>query len=215
MKPICAVVFAAGLLASTSSIGATPEKPAANPLVEVTSKTKAQCVEYFELKGKTYCSTQPLLNTQIAKEIADAESFKLDLNKNEWKVGWTDLKPDVRTIEYIRHGESIENWKALITTQFIKMDTQQVTPKQIARQFIAGLQQKGFNPAVTFYVENNEETIFEFQIDQPAEQAQDEIQKIIKTEQGLFLIHYVVKQSDMGEKEREKWLEFIKKSQLK
>lgn len=184
-------------------------------LTEVTAKNKAQCIEYFEIKDKLFCSLQPLLNTQIAKEINDAETFKLNLNQNEWKVGWTSLTPEISTIEYIPHGQDIHNWRAMITTQFFPNFPATVSPKTVALKVLSGLQEKGFNPSVSYYAESNDEIIFEFQIFSPAEQAQDEIQRIIKSPKGMHIVHYTIKQSDMGEKERDKWLTFIKDASLK
>jgi len=212
--PSQVLILLIALIASQSSQAKT-EALDVTELVEVTQRNKAQCIEYFEVKGKTYCSTKPLLDTAIRKEIADTETFKLNLNNHQWKVGWSDIKPELVTIEYLRRGQSIHDWKELITTQFFPGYPTQITPKMIVLKFLNSLQQKGFSPAVNFYTESNHEIIFEFQIFSPDAQAQDEIQKVIRTPKGIHIVHYVVKQADMGEKEREKWLSFIKATEIK
>lgn len=202
----CAIATAANI--NTADIDATQ-------LIEVDAKNKIPCIEYFKVAKKLYCSTQPLLNTKISKEIADAEVFQLHLNTNNWKVAWTDIKPDMTTIEYLPHGQSVKDWQQMITTQFMANIPADITPKMLAQQFIKNLQQQGFNPAITYHQESRNNVIFEFQIINPSEHAQDEIQKIVKTTKGIYLLHYVIRKDNMDEKARNEWLEFIKTRELK
>lgn len=184
-------------------------------LIEVNSKTKAQCIEYFEIKGKTLCSTKPLAAALINQDAATAEQLNLTLSKDEWKIAWADIKPELVTIEYIRYGQTLNDWKEMITTQYFPNLPLIASIKTLALNFINQLQQKGFNPATSFYVENNNELIYEYQIFSPETQVQDEIQKIIRKGNSLYIFHYCIKQNDMGDKMREKWLNIIKNINVK
>jgi len=56
--------------------------------------------------------------------------------------------------------------------------------------------------------------IFEFKVEKPLNLQQDEIQKVVKGKDGMYVIHYAIKKSDMGEINRKKWIDNIKKSTL-
>lgn len=214
MKRIFTIIISLLLCISHYSVAKT-EAIDATALVEVTSQNRAQCVEYFDVKGTRYCSTKPLLTTRISKEIADAEMLQLNLDNHEWQVSRAEIKPDITTIEYVRHGQTVNDWKELVTTQFFPRYPAQTTPKILAINFLRSLSQKGLNPAVSYYAESNSEITFEFQIFTPEHQQQDEIQKIIMGPKGLHIIHYAVRRSDLGKQERDKWLTFIHTATIK
>ncbi|HAT9828673.1 TPA: hypothetical protein JBD88_10200, partial [Legionella pneumophila subsp. pneumophila] len=57
--------------------------------------------------------------------------------------------------------------------------------------------------------------IFEFKIQEPANLQQDEILKITKGKDGVYVLHYAIKKSDMTKENRDKWVKNLKSSFIK
>lgn len=112
-------------------------------------------------------------------------------------------------------GESIENWNELITSQFFPGLEQKVTPKEFADSFVERLKSAGYKPIVHFFKATPTQVIFEYRIEQPKNQAQDEIVMLTYDNKGLYMLHYVVKKADMGQDNRKKWVNNLEKSSIK
>ncbi|MDI1352593.1 MAG: hypothetical protein PSV35_07465 [bacterium] len=111
-------------------------------------------------------------------------------------------------------GDDINNWYELITTQFF-LGLAQITPNQFRTHFFNGLDKGGIIYKTTTFIEKPNRIIFELKVDQPKNLQQDETQKTIKNNDGLFILHYLIKKADMETKNRNIWLEHIKNSTLK
>lgn len=57
--------------------------------------------------------------------------------------------------------------------------------------------------------------ICEFQVKSPGNLIQDEIFKVSQGKDGLYILHYAIKKSDMGDAERKKWTDLLSKSSVK
>ena len=90
-----------------------------------------------------------------------------------------------------------------------------ISPKQFAELFIQKLKDSDYNPIVSFLEDTSDQVIFEFRIEQPSNQIQDELQMITQDNQGLYVLNYVIKKADMGQENRQKWLQNLKNSSVK
>src|SRR5688500_18976173 len=86
-------------------------------LIKVTDQTNPACVEYYNLQGDMYCSTRAL-SSPVKVNLAD-EKQKIIFDNRPWQAVWSQKTPAITTIEYVPAGDDINNWKELITSQFI------------------------------------------------------------------------------------------------
>lgn len=90
-----------------------------------------------------------------------------------------------------------------------------MTPAQFGNQFLYNLNQSGVKYIVHVIEEKPELLIFEFKIQKPANLQQDEILKITKGKDGIYVLHYAIKKSDMTKENRDKWIKNLKNSFIK
>lgn len=140
------------------------------------------------------------------------ESLQLRFDNRVWHPAWADKDTDVTTVEYVVDDESINNWHELITTQSFHDLRADVTPLQFMQRFIYFMMERGFSPVTNTISQSDNELIFEYKISEPENQQQDEIQRIFKTNKGFYIIHYVIKEPDMGAERRKKWVDLLKQA---
>lgn len=205
------------LIVTTSLIIASPVILAAiNPadLVKVTGETKIKCVEYYSYKGEEYCSTKAL-QKPVDAEVKNYETQVIVFDERPWQAAWGKKADNIVTVEYVPMGDDINNWNELVTSQFFPGIQDKTTPKDFADTVINGMKEAGYKPDVTFHKIKPDEVIFEFKITEPSSQIQDELQSIRKGPDGIYVLHYVIKQKDMGAGKRREWLENIVHSTIK
>lgn len=182
-------------------------------LIKVTQQTNPACVEYYNLQGDMYCSTRAL-NPSVKVNLAD-EKQKIMFDNRLWQAVWSKKNSKITTIEYVPAGDNINNWKELITSDFIPSRSKKLSPAEYMYAFLLDLQKAGFKPLVTLLYRTLDEIIFEFRIEEPSHMQQDEIQKIVTEKDGLYILHYVIKKADMGKDEQKKWINLLKQSKIK
>lgn len=121
---------------------------------------------------------------------------------------------DLTTVEYIPAGDNIENWHELVTSQFIPGMQTRTTPKLYAGAMVKQLNDSGFKPIVKFIKNSPDQVIFEFRIASPDNLKQDELQIINKGKDGFYIVHYVIKEADMGQKKEILGCKICEKSKL-
>lgn len=208
--------FLGALIASTTLFTLTTYA-AIDPasLIKVTSENNPKCVEYYQYQGELYCSTKPLDTQPVDPHIKDQEKLKIVFDGRPWEAAWGKATPEFTTIEYIPTGDNINQWRELITSQFIPASQKKLTPIEYANYVVENLNKSGFKPVVTFLKKTPEQVIFEFRITEPENQRQDELQMAIKDINGLYILHYVTKEPDMGQKNRDKWVKNFQESKVK
>ncbi|CDZ78171.1 hypothetical protein BN59_02479 [Legionella massiliensis] len=184
-------------------------------LVKVTNDNNPQCVEYFTYKDGLYCSTSTNPDSvAVDPKIKDYETQKIVFDDRPWQAVWGKDGNDITTVEYIPAGDKIDQWHELVTSQFIPGLQNKTTPKDFAETMIKQMHDSGFNPTINMIKETADQVIFEFRISSPANLKQNEIQIITKGKKGFYILHYVIKESDMGQANREKWLQNLQKSKI-
>lgn len=184
-------------------------------LVKVTAGNNAKCVEYYTFKGEMYCSTTAQHSTPIDSHIKDSETQIIQFDDRPWQATWGKKTPNITTIEYVPAGDDINAWHELITSQYLPGLQAKATPEQYADFEIQNLKDAGFYPIVTFLEKTPDRELFEFRIEYPENQKQDELQLITKGQKGLYILHYVIKDADMGQTNRDKWVTNLKNSNQK
>lgn len=181
-------------------------------LIKVNSDTKEKCVEYYNYDGEMYCSTTPQSSKPADPVVKDYEKLKITFDDRPWKIGWGEKNDIIQTVEYVTGDDTVDNWHELITSQFLPGAQNKVTPKEWALNAIQQIKDMGFNPVVKFIKDTPDQVIYEWRIVEPAAHQQDELQMITKDDNGLYVLHYVVKKPDMGEEERSKWIKNLENS---
>lgn len=184
-------------------------------LIKVTGETNAKCVEYFQYKGELYCSTKAYGSEPVDPKLNQEEKLHIQFDNRPWQIGWGKIKPDYISIEYIPMGDNINNWNELITSQFFPDLQQKITPKKFAELFMQQYRESGYKPIVSYLLDTSDKVIVEYRIEEPKNQAQDELLMITQDDKGIYLLHYVIKKADMGQKNRDKWLKNLKDSTIK
>ncbi|MBL7480446.1 hypothetical protein [Legionella bononiensis] len=192
---------------STSS--ALPEN-----VVKVTKENNAKCVVYLTYKGELYCSFVALHDDAVDPQILTYEQQNIHFDDRVWKPAWGQKSNAGWTVEYIPAGDNINQWKELVTSQFIP-GTEGVTPAQFKKTFITNLKKTGVTYSINTINEQPNQLIFEFKVTVPVNLQQDEIQKITRGKNGIYVLHYTIKKAEMSKANRQKWIENLKNSSIK
>lgn len=133
------------------------------------------------------------------------------LGNTEWKLANQQENNDLLLAEYVTNGESIDHWTQLFTIQYFKFELRKdVTPEMFANAEMAPLKDQNYKLDYKKINLGPKEGMIEFRIEEPANEQQDEIQRInITPDTKLTVIHYVIKKADMGVDERKKWIKIL------
>lgn len=183
-------------------------------VVKVTKENNPKCVEFVVYQGELYCSTVVMDKELIDPQVIQYEKQNAHFDNRPWKAAWGKKTDQILTVEYIPAGDDINNWNELITSQFIP-SKESITPVQYMNLFKDNLRKSGVLYQFNVIEEQSNQIIYEFKVDNPKNLIQDEIQKVVKGQDGIYILHYATKKSDMGEADRKKWVDNLKNSTLK
>ncbi|HAZ7572684.1 hypothetical protein OQJ02_11280 [Legionella sp. PATHC032] len=183
-------------------------------LIKVNKDNNPKCVEFVTYQGELYCSVVPLTDSSTDSQVINYEKQIVRFDDRPWKIVWGKKTDQVVTVEYIPVGDDINDWKELITTQFMPGFTH-MTPTRFGNEFLYNLNKSGVKYIVNVIEEKPELLIFEFKVQEPANLQQDEILKITKGKDGIYVLHYAIKKSDMTKENRDKWIKNLKNSFIK
>jgi hypothetical protein len=208
--------FILGLSLFIVSMGhaANPDSSLPPDVVKVTKDNNSNCVEYFNYKGAMYCSLMTIDTKPMDPSLLTYEKQNIEFDNRVWKAAWGEHKDTITTIEYLLAGQQINHWNELITSQFIP-GLADVSAKEFANRVLANLKKSGVVYTAQIIDKQSKSLIFEFQVKQPQNLQQDELQKIVKGSDGIYVLHYAIKKVDMGEVNRKRWLQHLKNSSLK
>ncbi|WED44200.1 hypothetical protein [Legionella cardiaca] len=181
-------------------------------LIKVTNDNNPKCVIYYHYKNDLYCSPTASGQDKPDPQIVTYEKQKIIFDNRPWQTAWGKQTNNITTVEYVPAGDNVEDWYELITSQFIPGIQKKTTPLQFSEEILYSLNRSGFKPEVTYFEKSPNRVLFEFRITSPKNMAQDELQLVTKGEKGFYVLHYVIKEPDMGMSNRNKWLENLKKS---
>lgn len=182
-------------------------------LVKVTPKNDTQCVQYYLYKGILYCDATKTDTQVVDPEIKNYEQLKIVFDDRPWQIAWGNKNSIGTTIEYIPAGDDINHWHELVTSQFFPGLQKKMSLKQFANTMVENIESLGYQPLVNYLEDTENRVILEIRIEKPQNQVQDELEMFLKDDQGIYLLHYVIKKDDMGKENREKWLQNLKNSE--
>ncbi len=185
------------------------------PLVKVTPANNVSCVEYVNYKGEMYCSTKPLGKAPVDPKIKEYETQRIVFDERPWQAAWGKNTDVIVTVEYVVLGQDVNAWHELVTSQFLPRIQHRVTPKQFADLTLNNIREAKFKPVVTVYKDTPDQYLYEFRIESPSNQVQDELQLITRGKEGIYSLHYVIKKADMGDENRKKWVGLLEQSGIK
>jgi len=182
--------------------------------IKVDKGTNEKCVEFISYKGEMYCTITPTNKIPFNTGLLAFDKQVIQFDNRPWKAAWVKNTAEVFTIEYIPVGEEIDNWQELVTSQFIA-GLQDVTPVAFYGRFKEKLDKAGISYTIHTIEETPEFFLFEFKVAKPDSLQQDELQKVVKHSNGMYILHYAMKKADMGEENRRKWIINLKESTIK
>ncbi len=185
-----------------------------NTLVKVSPENTKKCVEYYNFQGDMYCSTTPQGPSTVDPAVKKYEKLKITFDHRPWKIGWGEKNETIQTVEYVTGDESVENWSELITSSYMPGMQKKVTPIEWAENMIDQLKNTGFKMDIHYIKKSPSQVIFEFRVLEPENQQQDELQMITGDDTGIYVLHYVIKKTDMGDEAREKWIKNLENSTI-
>lgn len=184
-------------------------------LIKVKGDNTQQCVEYFLYRGESYCSTQPLTHEKVDPAVKNQDMQIIQFDDRAWRAAWFHKDDHSTIIEYVPEDEDINNWNELVTSQFFGGLQEKASPEEFMNAMVRQLNQAGFQPVINVIKKTPDRVIYEFRILSPKAQAQDELQKIVKGKDGLYVLHYVIKKPDMGAEKRKEWIAHLEASKIK
>jgi hypothetical protein len=110
------------------------------------------------------------------------------------------------------NGETATRWTQLFTyQQMVHPLAENITPRDVGLHIEENLKQKNLHYIFKILSATDDEAFVEFKITDPDELQQDEIQRIIKTKNNIYIMmHYVIKRQDMGIHARNAWISNLK-----
>ncbi|QMT59891.1 hypothetical protein [Legionella sp. PC997] len=180
-------------------------------MIKVTPENDTQCVQYYLYKGVLYCNSTTDSNP-IDSQIRNYEQLKISFDERPWKMAWGNKNSIGTTIEYVPAGDDINHWLELVTSQYFPGLQKKTSLKQFANTLIKNLTDLGYQPIITFHENTENRVLLEIRIEKPENQIRDELEMLIKDNNGIYLLQYVIKKSDMGNENRQRWINNLKNS---
>lgn len=190
-------------------------QPSLSNLIKVAPNNNSKCIEYYFYKNELYCSTTAFSKEPVDPHLIQSEKLNIQFDDRPWRLGWGKVTSNFNSLEYVPADENINQWNELITSQFFPDLQNKITPKKFADLFVQNLKDQGYKPIVSFLKDTKNQVIFEYRIEQPENQIQDELQMVTSNNKGLYVLHYVIKKFDMGQKNRDKWVQNLANSTIK
>jgi len=155
--------------------------------------------------------------TQAAIAGEWTESIKLNfaLDERDWEVGWQNKTDDMYILEFVIKGQTVDNWKELITFEFFPGLQRSINCTQFAEGFVQHLKQSEPNTRVTVLYSKPNDALIEWVVTGSTKNpCQDELDRFLLGKQGIHMVHYVKKTKSLTEAERNKWIKFLESATL-
>lgn len=182
--------------------------------IKVTPSTNAKCVEYYRYQDELYCTTTAKSKQGIDLSLKDKENLNIPFDERPWQMAWGKSTSEFTSIEYVPKGDDINNWNELVTSQFFPGLQNNISIKDFMNTTINHLNESGYQAITKVISETPNQVVFEFRIEAPQNQRQDELQMLTWDDKGIYLLHYVIKKSDMGQANRNKWVKILQASKI-
>ena len=158
-----------------------------------------------------------LLSSKVIVYAQDPEvvSLPFGLDNKEWEIGWQNHTDACYICEFVPKGQTVENWKELVTLQFYP-NLQKCSAQDFMKAFLSRLNKDEPKVRIRPISSSSDNAVVEWDVlNSKNNPDQYEVDRVIKGEQGLHMIHYAVKTNDWPESDRTKWLNFLTSAKTK
>jgi hypothetical protein len=145
----------------------------------------------------------------------EAVSLPFGLDNKDWEMGWENKTEVVYICEFVPKGQKIESWKELVTLQFYPK-LQNCSAQEFMKAFLKRLHKDEPKVKIRPIASSFDNAVVEWNVSNSKHNPdQYEVDRVVKGEEGMHMIHYAVKTSDWSESERTKWLNFLNTAKVK
>jgi hypothetical protein len=156
-----------------------------------------------------------LSNAGVYAQPYESVSLPFGLDTKEWNIGWQNHTDDCYICEFVPQGQKVENWKELVTLQFYP-NLQNCSAPDFMKAFLKRLQKDEPKVTIRPISSSYDNVVVEWHVSNSKKNPdQYEVDRVLKGEQGLHMIHYAIKTNDWIESERTKWLTFLNNAKIK
>ena len=148
--------------------------------------------------------------------VAEAlEKPELHFDRRNWELGYQASQGNQYLAEFVLKGETVENWSELVSAQLFVGVQDEVS----LGDFMAKTKEIIFQscPDVAWNVihQGDQDLMYEWKIAScPKMQDQHEIARMIKSKEGLHILHYAIKKPEMTPEKREEWIALLNAAQI-
>ena len=175
-------------------------------------KNSSDCVSYYVAEGKLLCSNKPVEDEKSPADPVKTEKVKLAFDERIWRAAWANVLPAGSTVEYVVDGEKVGSWTELVTSQVMTGLAQKVDAAQFGKLMLDNLQGQVQKLTTTVHSNNPKDSIVEFNVLEPQNMKQSEIQRIFVSGQDIIVVHYAKKGEPPSDAQKKKWIELLQKA---
>ncbi len=203
------------IVACMLALPAFSDVPTASDLIKVTKNNKANCVEYYIVKGTMYCTNKAFQSAQpvIPANNVASERQQLTFDSREWVAAWQQHSSSVTAVEYVVKGDNINSWEELITTQWMPNLQRKMSARQLAVLTLNGYKKRNESVRINNLDSTSSKDItFEIAILLPKAEIVHEVHRIYEALDGIYSVIYAKRTRDMGDKQRDAWAARLKQA---
>jgi len=152
----------------------------------------------------------------LAPARAAEEHLKFSLD-DSWTLADQQADParQIRIMEFVRRGESLQAWTELVTMQNFGRARMKLRPDEMAAQLEAKMRARC--PSVTWHVieRRADGLVYEWRIaDCAPNPDQHEIARIVEAKMNTWRLSYTRKGADLAPEQRQQWLGWLGEAKM-
>lgn len=166
--------------------------------------------------GGAYALFAPTAPATTCRDVTCGDTLRLYFDERPWQLGADNAKLNVFH-EYVTGGQTVDNWRELVTLQMYRGRQTKVAADEHANAFIALLRKTcGGKAVITVIRSGPADTLFEWRINGHAQISdQHEIVRVLAGQQALIVIHYAARTPALAAADRRKWIAILDKAALR
>ena len=134
--------------------------------------------------------------------------MKIEFDGRDWEVGFTASQRGAHLVEWVLAGENVHCWSELVSWQYFEGWHGHESPKELMRQLRHRRMVR--TPSVEWQIlsEGFDSVLFTWEIDSdPLIGSYYELTRIIKTHDGLHILHYAARNRRTFSTHLDSWVE--------
>jgi hypothetical protein len=159
------------------------------------------------------CATTQKNSNAIFSSQPTPERWNFNFDSRKWHLGSQGANKDSTLREYVLEGQTVDNWQELVSSQSSAV---RVKPRVMYDYFKSQISQDCPSLQIFIIEESMDNILFEWKHGGCQEfPAQDEIQRIVLTPNGTFVLHYAAKTPQLTSEVRDTWISIIKSATVR